>query len=140
MAPRFTLAQLFELGPEYRGQVSEQLRSSAVTTPRRRKFGNTPTERLGHKFDSKLEARCFEWLLSRVRAGEVAWFVRQVRFDLPGGVIARIDFEAVLTSGTGRDAVELLDAKGKLTQVAANKYKQIRELYGVEVKLWPQNP
>ncbi|MGC8519830.1 MAG: DUF1064 domain-containing protein [Steroidobacteraceae bacterium] len=137
MSPRFTLAQLFELGPEYRSQVSAQLRADQAA-PKRRKFGNTPTQRMGQKFDSKLEARCFEWLTQRKLVGEVAWFVRQVRFDLPGGVIARIDFVAVLTSGVGRAAVEVIDAKGRLTQDAANKYKQVRELYGVAVKLWPE--
>lgn len=139
MSPRFTLAQLFDLGPEVRAQVADQLRASPGA-PKRRKFGNTPTQRLGHKFDSKLEARCFEWLTQRRLAGEIAWFVRQVRFDLPGGVIARIDFAAVLTAGVGRAAVEVIDAKGRLTQSAANKYKQVRELYGVEVKLWPEKP
>ena len=140
MSPRFTLAQIFELGPAYRAQVSEQLRVAVPATPKRRKFGNTPTERFGQKFDSKLEARCFEWLTHRVRIGEVAYFLRQVRFDLPGGVIARIDFQAILPAGVGREAVETIDAKGRLTQDAANKYKQIRELYGVEVKLWPKKP
>ena len=105
MAPRFTLAQLFELGPEYRGQVSEQLRSSAVTTPRRRKFGNTPTERLGHKFDSKLEARCYEWHKARAAAGEIAWFTRQVPFTLEGGVVYRADFLAVLAPGAAAPSI-----------------------------------
>ena len=132
--PRFTLRELFQMPESIRSQVSTQLQQA----PKPRKYGNVPTERYGQKFDSKLEARCYEWLQARKAAGEVVLILRQVRFDLPGGVIARIDYQAVLSNGVGRNAVELIDAKGRLTQGAANKYKQIRELYGVVVKLWPE--
>lgn len=100
---------------------------------RERKYGNKRITVDDMTFDSKLEWRCFEWLSLRKTEGEVLWFVRQVPFELEGGVVYRADFLVVLAAG----GVDVLDAKGKDTQASRNKRKQVRARYGVFVKLWP---
>lgn len=96
------------------------------------KYHNRRTEVDGIKFDSELEARCYQELQLRQKAGEVKWFVRQVSFRLEGNVAYRADFLAVLASG----GVEVIDAKGMDTQVSKNKRKQLKARYGIDVILW----
>lgn len=86
----------------------------------------------GIRFDSKLEARCYEALKLRKLAGEVLWFTRQVPFRLEGGVHYRADFLAALAIG----AVQVIDAKGFETLTSKNKRKQMLERYGITVILW----
>jgi hypothetical protein len=95
------------------------------------KYRNTKVVHDGTHFDSKLEARCNDWLNLRKLGGEVLWFIRQVRFDLCGGVIYRADFLAVTTTG-----VEVIDATGHMTPTKANKLKQVKASYGVDVIVW----
>lgn len=111
------------------GDAVPPLLSAEAQRPR--KYGNTPTVVDGLRFDSKLEARCYEWLKLRQAAGEVRWFIRQVTFVLEGGVRYRADYLAVTDAG-----VEVIDAKGVLTQASANKIKQMKDRYGIEVVLW----
>lgn len=101
---------------------------------KRSKYGNKPVVVDGERFDSQLEYRMCEWLKARVSQGEVLWYVRQVPFVLEGGVIYKADALAVLAAG----GVDVLDAKGHLNQTSANKIKQVKARYGVEVILWPQ--
>jgi hypothetical protein len=96
------------------------------------KYRNQPVIEDGQRFDSKLEARCYRWLKLRQSAGHVLWFIRQVPFRLEGEVIYRADFLAVLMTG----GVEVIDAKGMLTRSTANKLKQVRARYGIDVVLW----
>lgn len=99
----------------------------------RKKYRNVPVVVDGERFDSKLEWRCREWLMSRCHSGEVLWFTRQVPFRLEGGVVYRADFLAVLAAG----GVEVIDAKGRDTPASANKRKQVKARYGIDVLLWP---
>lgn len=85
----------------------------------------------GHNFASRLERDYYEQLLLRWKAGEVLWFIRQPSFDLEGGVIYRADFLVVTCIG----AVEVVDTKGNLLQECANKLKQMKARYGIEVQL-----
>jgi hypothetical protein len=101
-------------------------------TPKPRKYRNEPVVVDGIRFDSKLEARYYEQLKLRRAAGEVAWFIRQPRFDLPGGVVYRADFLAVLAAG----GVEVVDTKGQDTRESITKRKQVKHLYGVDVIVW----
>ena len=86
----------------------------------------------GLNFASQLEARCYESLKLRQRAGEVLWFIRQPPFALEGGITYRADFLAVLAQG----GVEVLDAKGYLTPVSKIKIRQVEARYGFKVHLW----
>lgn len=100
--------------------------------PKRRKYKNQPVTIDGHRFDSQLEYRCCQWIELRHKAGEILWYVRQVSFSLPGGVKYRADFLAVLAKG----GVEVIDAKGILTQACKNKLKQMKAVHGIDVVLW----
>lgn len=94
------------------------------------KYRNVPTVTHGIRFDSKLEARYYEQLSLRWVAGDVLWFVRQVNFDLEGGVRYRADF-LVRT----RDGVDVVDTTGLMTQAKKNKLKQMKARYGIEVQV-----
>jgi hypothetical protein len=97
-----------------------------------RKYRNEPAMSADDKrFDSKLECAYYEQLVLRWKAGQVLWFVRQVNFELEGGVKYRADFLEVLASG----GVEVIDTTGFLTPAKANKLKQMKARYGIEVKV-----
>jgi hypothetical protein len=118
------------------------------------KYRNVPMEADGIKFASILEARFFQELELRRQAGEILYFLRQVPFHLPGGVIYRIDFAEVmrhpnfqfgdllpkregaldLTDETPV-VIKYIDCKGFDTQAGKNKIKQVEALYGVRVHL-----
>jgi hypothetical protein len=112
--------------------ISELPASMRAQIARPRKYRNQPTYVEGQRFDSKLEWRCYDWLQLRREAGEVLWFIRQPSFRLEGGIQYRADYLAVLAAG----GVEVIDATGPMTRVKANKLKQVRARYGVEVLLW----
>lgn len=120
---------LESLPAEMRSRARQQLGSRG--TPRS-KYGAKRTSRGLLKFDSALEARCWDWLGWRKDAGQVKYVLRQVPFELPGGVRYRLDFLVALADG----GVELIDAKGMLTPVSRIKIKQVESLYGVRVILW----
>lgn len=120
---------------------------------RRQKYGNLPTEADGIQFQSKLEAKYYVELDLRRKAGEICYFLRQVPFHLPGGVIYRVDFLIVsyhtgFTMGVqmkregARDlrhvepmVVEYVDCKGVDTQDSKNKIKMVQAMYGVTIEI-----
>lgn len=106
----------------------------------------------GILFDSQLEVRRYQELKLLKSAGKILYFLRQVPFHLPGGIQARIDFAVAYPHFTQDGErtewiyMEYEDCKApqnKRTKamyndhdrVALNKRKQIKALYGVEVKL-----
>lgn len=95
------------------------------------KFHAQPCEKDNIKFPSKLEGRYYQQLKLREKAGEVLFFLRQVPFDLPGGIQYRIDFIVFLADGT----VECIDCKGVDTPVSKMKIKQVEDLYPVDIKI-----
>jgi hypothetical protein len=113
--------------------------------PARSKYGSTRVIVDGKRFDSKLEARYYDLLKIEWYAGKVLWFVRQVPFELPGGIRYRLDFLVVRPSVRiegnlsvmSKDlvAIELIDCKGVLTPVSKNKIRQAEAIYGVKVKI-----
>jgi len=124
-----------------------------IPKPVRSKYHNLPTEADGIKFQSKLEAKYYVELDLRRKAGEVLYFLRQVPFHLPGGVIYRVDFQ-IVSYHTGyagtvqlkqegmRDlrhleplVVEYVDCKGMDTQDSKNKIKIVQSLYGVDIQI-----
>lgn len=114
---------------------------------RKHKYDAQPVTVDGIRFDSKLEARRYCELVLLQQAGKIAYFLRQVPFHLPGGVIYRCDFMVIyqkkieLSPGKfGRDPggecrVFYEDCKGFDRQDAINKRKQVKALYGVDVVL-----
>lgn len=96
-----------------------------------RKYRNTPSMSAdGNRFDSKLERDYYEQLLLRWKAGDILWFVRQVNFELEGGVKYRADFVVVTTAG-----VEVFDTTGVMTPAKRDKLKQVKARYGIEVQV-----
>lgn len=108
---------------------------------RRHKYGNLPTEADGINFQSKLEAKYYVELDLRRKAGEVLYFLRQVPFHLPGGVIYRVDFLIVSAFGIGGAGFDMpkliayVDCKGVDTQDSKNKIKMVQAMYGVKIEI-----
>jgi len=95
------------------------------------KFGAVRTERDGKKFPSKLEARYYDKLVKDVADGHVIFFLRQVGFDLTGGVRYFADFMVFKTDGD----IEIIDCKGQKTPMSNLKVKQVETLYPVTIKI-----
>lgn len=95
----------------------------------RHKFNAKKTELDGIRFDSKKEARYYQELKLRQKAGEVLFFLRQVPFHLPGGVKYKLDFMEFLADGT----VVLTDVKGYATKDYKMKKKMVESIYPVEI-------
>lgn len=122
-----------DLPPHIRDLNSAQLNWNRPAAPNGHHKYNAKQARIdGIRFDSKLEARCYEWLKLRQAAGEVLWFVRQAPFDLGGGVKHRVDFLAVLAAG----GVELIEAKGADLGDGKARRKLVEAKYGVKIQLW----
>ena len=87
----------------------------------------------GKKFDSKHEAEVYQGLMLRRRAGELWLVLRQVAFDLPGGIRYIADFVTIDRAGN----VEVIDAKSAPTRknrVYINKKKQMKSEWDVEIE------
>ncbi len=97
----------------------------------RHKFGAVSCERDAKKFPSRLERRYYDQLKIRQQSGEVLFFLRQVPFDLSGGVKYVCDFQVFLSDGT----VEFVDTKGRDTAMSIAKRKIVEGSYPVEIKI-----
>ncbi|MBR6030196.1 MAG: DUF1064 domain-containing protein [Clostridia bacterium] len=101
---------------------------------KRSKYGNHRVEIDGKKFDSKHEARVYEELMARVRAGELRTVCRQVSFDLPGNIRYVADF---VTIAPDMSIEGVYDAKSAITRknrVYINKRKQMEACWGITIK------
>lgn len=97
------------------------------------KYGNRRVEIDGKKFDSKHEAEVYGELMLRQRAGELKLVLRQVPFELPGGIKYIADFVTMDHAGN----IEVIDAKSEITRknrVYINKKKQMASEWGIEIK------
>ncbi len=131
-----------ELPAHLRPQVERALvvESPTRADPAVRKYRNEPVMRDGKRFDSILEADFYDLFTAAWRAGQLLWFVRQVPFELQGGVRYRADFLVfwrvdLSKVDRGHSRVEVVDCKGVVTQEAINKFKQVQAGYGVTVQL-----
>ena len=97
----------------------------------RNKYHAIPVEQDNMRFDSKLEARYYAALKVLVRSGQVAYFLRQVPFHLPGKVTYRCDFQVFWKEGV----VSYVDVKGRDTPMSRLKRKQVEDLYPVKIEL-----
>jgi len=101
----------------------------------------------GIKFPSKKEAARYVELKALKAAGEVKWFIRQPRFDLPGGVVAVFDFLIIwrcnpvptfplpFAETGGLCLVTVEDVKGRDMPSGIRNRKQVLAVHGVEVEL-----
>ena len=114
-------------------QFMARKRGEAPQLTAKPKYRNQPTEVDGHRFDSKHEAEVYQELMLRVRAGELKAVMRQVGFDLPGGIRYFADFVAV----DNEMKIRVLDAKSDGTRknrVYINKKKQMQAIWGIEIE------
>lgn len=96
---------------------------------KRHKFSASPTTVDGIKFQSKREASRYQKLLLAQRAGEVVFFIRQPRFDLPGPTFYYADFLVFWADRT----VSIEDVKGHKTDTYKIKKRQVEALYPVKI-------
>ena len=137
MSLRLTEEEYAEL-MRRRGKTSSVSAGALPPSPKgkaekRRKYGNQRVEIDGKKFDSKHEAEVYGELMLRRRAGELRVIMRQVSFDLPGGIRYIADFCTVDCEGR----FEVLDAKSEATRknrVYINKKKQMLTEWGIEIR------
>lgn len=94
------------------------------------KFNAVPTKVDNIHFASKKEARYYEQLKILQKAGDVVFFLRQVPFDLPGGVKYRVDYQEFRKDGT----VHFIDVKGFKTDKYIMKKKMVESLYPVIIE------
>ena len=102
--------------------------------PKRSKYGNRRVEVDGIKFDSQHEANIYQELMMRVRAGELKTVCRQVKFDLPGGIVYVADF---VTIRPDLSIEGVYDAKSPITKqnrVYINKKKQVKACWGIDIR------
>ncbi len=102
--------------------------------PKRQKYGNRRVEIDGKKFDSQHEANVYQELMLRVKAGELKSILRQVKFDLPGGIQYIADF---VTIAPDQRIEGVYDAKSEATKqnrVYINKKKQMKACWDIDIK------
>lgn len=102
---------------------------------RRSKYSNHRVEIDGHTFDSKAEARYYQQLKLRKRAGDILFFELQPRYRLQhpfekDGVKHRaIDYVADFEIHHKDGSIEVVDVKGTQTQVFKIKEKMFHKKY-----------
>jgi len=94
------------------------------------KFRAKQTLSNGIKFQSKKEARYYERLNLLQKAGEIIFFLRQVPFDIAGGVKYRADFMEFRSDGT----VHIVDVKGFKTPEYIARKKMVEALYPIIIE------
>lgn len=104
------------------------------TPEKRSKYGNRRVEMDGMKFDSLHEARVYQELMLRVRAGELRCVLRQVPFDLPGGIRYFADFVTVRPDMSIEGVYDAKSTATKQNRVYINKKKQMQACWGIEIR------
>lgn len=106
-----------------------------MDAPRKRvKYGNHKVEIDGKKFDSKHEAGAYLMLMQRVRAGELKCVLRQVPFDLPGGIKYIADFVTIRPDMSIEAVIDAKSEATKKNRVYINKRKQMKAVWDIEIQ------
>jgi hypothetical protein len=96
----------------------------------RHKFNAKKTDVDGITFASKKEAMYYKDLKLRQAVGDIVFFLRQVPFHLPGGVVYRCDFQVFEKDGS----VRFIDVKGFRTKEFLMKKRQVEAIFPVEIE------
>lgn len=120
-------------------QARNRLRSTfsieqKETPTKRSKYGNRRVEVDGIKFDSQHEATIYQELMLRVRAGELKAVLRQVSFDLPGGIRYVADFVTITPDMHVEGVYDAKSPATKANRVYINKKKQMKACWGIEIR------
>lgn len=94
------------------------------------KYNAKPQRIDDYHFASKLEASYYQLLKTQQKQGDVLFFIRQPRFDLPGEQYVA-DFLVFYPDGS----CEVVDCKGYETPQFKRKRKLLESLYPFELKL-----
>lgn len=115
------------------GDIAPTGERKAAGGERKAKYGNRRVVVDGMRFDSQHEAEVYGLLRLRLRAGEIRLLLRQVSFDLPGGIRYVADFVTLDSAG----ALHVIDAKSEATKanrVYINKRKQMKSEWDIEIE------
>lgn len=132
MALRMTEEEYSDFLKRRGGTERQSVPLIARKKKKKSKYGNERIEVDGKRFDSKHEAEVYRQLCFLRAAGEVKVIMRQVPFDLPGGVIYKADFCTVDKNGV----FQVIDAKSEATskdKVYRIKKKQMFDIWGLEI-------
>lgn len=105
----------------------------AEVIPKRKKYGNVPTEVDGIRFDSKHEAEVYQTLMARVKAGELRTVCRQVKFDLTGGIVYVADFVAIRPDMSVEAVYDAKSEATKKNRVYIMKKKLMKACWNIEI-------
>ena len=70
----------------------------------------------------------------RVRAGELKTVCRQVKFDLPGGIVYVADFVTIRPDFSIEGVYDAKSPATKQNRVYINKKKQMKACWGIEIQ------
>lgn len=115
--------------PDFLGRVADM-----AERQKRSKYGNQRVEVDGIKFDSKHEAAIYQELMLRVWAGELRTVCRQVKFDLPGGIVYIADFVTIRPDLSIEGVYDAKSEATKKNRVYINKRKQMKACLGIEIQ------
>jgi len=110
-----------QIDQETAAKKAEIERTVRETGKKPRKYRNEPTLVDGIRFDSKHEAKVYQELMLRVKAGELKNVLLQVAFLLPGNIKYVADF-VTITPDMRIEGV--YDAKSEATKKKPGVYQQ----------------
>ena len=121
------------------GRVTVEITDKVPPIPekkKRRKYGNEPTYIGWKKFDSRKEARFYEELMLRKRAGELKCVLRQVAFDLADKEKLQYvaDFVAIRPDNTIEAVYDVKSPATRESDKYKIKKKLMRELWDIEIQ------
>lgn len=133
MALRMTEEEFAALQARNRRRSTFSIEQKETST-KRSKYGNRRVEVDGIKFDSQHEATIYQELMLRVRAGELKAVLRQVSFDLPGGIRYVADFVTIAPDMHVEGVYDAKSPATKANRVYINKKKQMKACWGIEIR------
>lgn len=125
----------FQRRNKWRSSTMGDTTYAGIEAPAKRsKYGNRRVEVDGIKFDSQHEATIYQELMLRVRAGELKAVLRQVSFDLPGGIRYVADFVTIAPDMHVEGVYDAKSSATKANRVYINKKKQMKACWGIEIR------
>ena len=121
------------------GRVTVEITDKVPPIPekkKRRKYGNEPTYIGWKRFDSRKEARFYEELMLRKRAGELKCVLRQVAFDLADKEKLQYvaDFVAIRPDNTIEAVYDVKSPATRESDKYKIKKKLMRELWDIDIQ------
>lgn len=134
MAIRMTEEEYREFQQRQKQRIIQKSDFAEAKAMKRLKYGNRRVEVDGIKFDSQHEAAFYQDLMLRVRAGELKTVCRQVKFDLPGGIVYIADFVTIRPDMTIEGVYDAKSPATKQNRTYINKKKQMKACWGIEIR------